>query len=81
MSIEFYTSDELVEELMKRKTFLGIIIRSEQEMTSNSGVPDGFQMGCRNVTPDQAITILKSITESLESDIENGGGPEWHCED
>lgn len=34
MDLEFYTTDELIEELTKRTTFAGIVIRSEIEPKS-----------------------------------------------
>lgn len=79
--LAFYTSDELVEELMNRKTFLGLVIRAEEELTISDELPSSFQMHCRNVTPEQAVGILKHLSESLEEDIDNGGGPEWQCEE
>lgn len=77
--IELFTSDELVAELMKRRTFLGIVIRAEEEVTGQV-MPDYFQMACRNLTPDQVVSILTHLGESLREDIENGDGPEWQEE-
>jgi hypothetical protein len=78
--LAFYTCDELIEELLSRRTFLGIVIRSDEELTTDEVLPTGFQMACRNVTPEQAVDILGHIGGCLKEDLDNGDGPEWHSE-
>lgn len=34
--LAFFTSDELIAELMRRKTFLGVVIQSEQDFKQNN---------------------------------------------
>jgi hypothetical protein len=33
-TLDFFTTNELIQELMRRKTFLGVIVQAEQELKS-----------------------------------------------
>jgi len=65
--LAFYGTDELVEELLRRKTFLGVIVRSEKEFL------DGQWSGERifkvhfneNMDSAQACRLLDAVTDYM----------------
>ena len=64
--LEFYTSEELIRELLARTTFVGIVIHSEKEAIGVSK-HKSFQMSCSsNLNPDQAFMILDSCVEYMK---------------
>ena len=65
MEIEFATNKDLIGELVKRQTFAGIIISSEDEHRSNNQTHNEFAVytaACQEDTVD----ILKKIISELE---------------
>jgi hypothetical protein len=66
--LELCTTRELVEELMRRKTFLGIVVHSEQELKSESW--DGervFKVHYNaNLDAAQACRLLNAICEYMD---------------
>jgi hypothetical protein len=66
--LAFYTTKELVDELMRRKTFLGVVIHSQEELKSASW--DGeriFKVHYNsNLNAEQAHRLLDAVTEHME---------------
>ena len=65
MTLEFATTQELLEELMNRETFVGMIIHSEDENKSQSQVHENFRF---YTTSDiqSTIVMLNTAIESLK---------------
>lgn len=65
--LAFYTSEQLVEELLSRTTLVGIVIRSEDE----AGKTKGHRNFRVDITPNldqpQAVTILDGLLEQLKA--------------
>ena len=73
--LAFFTSEQIMEELMSRKTFMGILIRADRDITSDEIEPESFQMGCRNMSPEQSISLMESIIIDMKKDMDAGNGP------
>ena len=71
----FYTTRELIEELMSRETFLGIVIKSINEITTVGDVqqinPGGFEVRCKNMSPDQASSLLSGVSACIEKEVDD----------
>jgi hypothetical protein len=76
--LEFIPTSDLIHELMVRETFLGIIIKSVNEITTHGNSNElhddigGFEMRCKNMSPHQALELLQAISSSIEDDLLNG---------
>jgi hypothetical protein len=64
-SLELATSDQLINELMKRETFAGMIIRPTSYVRDEF-ICEEFQMTIRNMSKEISFTILERAMESLE---------------
>src|SRR6476619_57036 len=68
--LEFFTTKELVDELMRRKTFLGVVVHSGDELKSRAW--DGektFKVHFNaNLDTLQASRLLDTVAEYLERD-------------
>ena len=73
--LSFYTTHELIEEIMCRDTFLGIVIKSVNEVTTigemQSVNPGGFEVRCKNMSPDQAASLLSGVSECIEKEVDD----------
>lgn len=59
------TNGQLIQELINRETFLGVIIASMSEVTDDS--PHGeFELFSRNLNSEQIITLFNVISKDLE---------------
>ena len=60
--LTFVATAELLGELMCRETFLGIVIKSVNEITTCGNTPEidpgGFEIHCKNLSPSQALDLL-----------------------
>jgi len=65
-ALELATSEELVNELMRRQTFVGIIIRPLHEVRDEY-ISNEFQMSIRNMSRDVAEGVLEFAINSLET--------------
>ncbi len=65
MEIEFATNRDLIGELMKRQTFAGIIVLSEDEHRSNNQTHNEFAVYTA-ACPEDTVDILKKIILELE---------------
>ena len=74
--LSFHTTQELIEEIMSRDTFLGIVIKSVNELTTvgdkNQNVdPGGFEVRCKNMSPDQATSLLSGVSKCIETELDD----------
>ena len=63
--LELLTSEELIDELTRRDTFVGVIIRPVSEVR-DSFDENQFQMTIRNMTAVMAASVMENAIESLE---------------
>ena len=65
--LAFYTNQELVEELMRRKTFLGVVVQSEAEWKGRDwGEERVFKVHLNgNLDATQAGRLLDRVAEHL----------------
>jgi hypothetical protein len=66
--LALFTSQELIDELMRRKTFLGIVVHSEQEAKSDAW-PEERVFKVRfngNLDTEQAGRVLGVVAEYLD---------------
>lgn len=66
MSIEFYTSEELVQELSKRNTFVGIIIHSEKEHKAEHSLHKHWHVVSSNLTNEQALKLMNDVANYFQ---------------
>lgn len=65
--LEFFTTKELVDELMRRKTFLGIIIHAEDEHRGRSIGDRVYKVHFNdNLDAPQAGRLLDVIAERMD---------------
>lgn len=66
--LEFCTTQELIHELMRRKTFLGVVIHSEEELRGARWTGERiFKVHFNsNLDSDQACGLLDAIVNHLE---------------
>ena len=71
--IEFYTTRELVNELMRRKTFLGVVIHSEKELKGSWPGEGTFQVHFNsNLDTGQASRLLDAVAQFMAINYDNG---------
>lgn len=64
--IELYTTTELIDELMRRKTFLGVVIHSEEELRGEWPGEGTFQVHFNsNLDPGQASCLLDAVAQYM----------------
>jgi hypothetical protein len=66
--LELFTTRELVNELMRRKTFLGIVVHSEQELKSESWTGERiFKVHYNsNLDAEQACRLLDAVADYMD---------------
>lgn len=66
--LAFFTTTELIAELMRRKTFFGVVLQSENELKSNSWSGDQtFKVHLNsNLDAAQASRLLDTVAEYLD---------------
>lgn len=66
-TLELYPTSDLVEELMRRKTFLGVVVHSEQELKGEWQGERTFQVHFNsNLSSGQASRLLESVAEYMQ---------------
>jgi hypothetical protein len=67
-ALELYTARELIDELMRRTTFLGVVVHSEEEFKNESWVGERiFKVHFNsNLDREQAARLLDAVTTYLE---------------
>lgn len=65
MDIDFYTSSELIDEVAKRSTFAGIVIRSEKEVKNCESpmIYQNWDITYAKLTAQQACELLQDTVE------------------
>jgi hypothetical protein len=67
--LELCTTVELVKELVRRKTFLGVVVHCEQELKGEWVGERTFRVRFNeNLSSAQAARLLEAITDYLEHD-------------
>src|SRR5205823_2282264 len=66
-SLVFSTVPELIEELVSRATFVGVVVASDKEHKGGDTVHDTFTTYASLNNPDQVITILKTVASNIEA--------------
>ena len=66
--LAFYTAKELIDELMRRKTFLGVVVHSDEEMkASRWGDERLFKVHFNeNLDSVQASRLLDTVSEYMD---------------
>ena len=66
--LELYTTKELVDELMRRKTFLGVVVHSEEDYKNQNWTEERiFKVHFNeNLEPDQALRLLGTVANRLD---------------
>jgi hypothetical protein len=69
--LELYTTRELVDELMRRKTFLGVVVHSEEELKGEWSGERTFQVHFNhNLDAGQATRLLDTVADYMEHHLE-----------
>jgi hypothetical protein len=72
-AIELYTTKELVDELMRRRTFLGVVIHSEKELKGEWPGEGTFQVHFNsNLDAGQACRLLDGVAQYMTFHYNNG---------
>jgi len=69
--LELYTSRELIDELMRRKTFLGIVVHSEEELKSQGWTGERiFKVHFNsNLDAAEASRLLDVVGDHIERQL------------
>ncbi len=68
--LAFYSTEQLIDELMRRKTFLGLVIHADEELRHTRWQGDKvFKVHYNsNLGLEQASRLLETISESIQRD-------------
>ena len=64
MEIEFYTNSELISELIKRKTFVGVVIAAEDARTIENDEVN-FKLYSNGFDPQATKILLKCLAKEI----------------
>ena len=64
MDIELYTTKELIDEIMKRKTFCGLIVKSSKQDLMKSQIHDNFEV-FTTLNEEQTVELLGQVKEGI----------------
>jgi hypothetical protein len=65
--IEFFTTAELVDELMRRQTFLGVVVHSEEELKGTWKGERTFKVRFNsNLDAAQTCRLLETVAEHMQ---------------
>lgn len=62
--LEFCTTTDLINELMKRPTFMGVLVRSEKEVRGHAGHKD-FVVQAQNMDRDHIRRVLEGLLHEM----------------
>lgn len=65
--LELYTSEELIQELLRRTTFVGVLIRSQDEAKGISKHRCFRVDGSLNISDDQIFEILDGLVSQMKT--------------
>jgi hypothetical protein len=68
--LDFYTSEELIKELLKRPTFIGILIKSDQEHKIEGSVHKNWDITYINLSIEQSYSVMKDVTDHFQQLVE-----------
>lgn len=71
--LEFYTTKELIHELMRRKTFLGVVVHSQEEFKKPqwSGEKTFKVHFNSNIEVQQLGRLLETVAEYIDSNYQS----------
>ena len=70
-ALELFTTRELVAELMRRKTFLGVVVHSENELKGDWEGERTFQVHFNsNLGATQASRLLDAVAQYMEQQLD-----------
>lgn len=66
--LSFFTTRQLIDELMRRQTFLGVVVHSEQEYRNQQWNGDRlFTVHFNdNLAPGEALRLLETVASRME---------------
>ncbi len=64
--IDFCTNEELINELMKRKTFVGIVISANDFRSVDNGTPSDFRVYGNGLLESEAKNLLSFVVNHLD---------------
>jgi hypothetical protein len=66
--LEFYTTAELIDELLSRHTFLGVVVQSAEEHRHNQWQGEKqFKVHFNdNLSPPEAARLLATVSEQMD---------------
>lgn len=64
--LAFVQTEELIQELLNRMSFVGILLYSEKEAVGLSRHKSFMMKATSNLTREQMLSILETATESLQ---------------
>lgn len=66
--LEFFTCEELIEELAKRQTFAGIIFKSNKELKNNTDLSNQiWEITYCNLTEEESADLLRDSVNHFEN--------------
>jgi hypothetical protein len=65
MTLEFTTTDDLIQELIKRKTFVGLILHSESEQRFAGQIHNDFRL-YTTVQMEETLQMLENTVHELK---------------
>ena len=65
-TLAYSTVTELIEELVNRATFVGVVVASDKEHKRRDTVHDTFNTYASLNNQDQVLTILKTVATNIE---------------
>lgn len=69
MDIELATNAELVEELMRRNTFAGLVLFSEQEQKFDYQIHSNFKL-LTKTSPEDTLNLLCQAVEAVHTQLQ-----------
>lgn len=69
MELEYCTNQELIDELMNRPTFAGIILHSADEQKQSNQVHDRFSL-ITKTSPKETLLVLEEAVFELKNYVE-----------
>lgn len=66
MDLQFYTTTELIDEILKRETFCGVIIKSSKERLSEQQIHDNFEV-FTSLDEETTIQLIDQVKGKMEN--------------
>lgn len=65
-TLAFFTTQELIEEIVNRTTFVGVVIQSDQEHKNSAQVHDNFNTFASLESPDKVVAVLTKVADRIK---------------